>query len=773
MAPKPARSIAAWVVEGIWPEDSYIQARRQQVQQFEQQATQHHARADELEQTHHSLKESMKSEKWDDNMHRESAVLYMCERHIAENFDTMASQGQMNVDEICSGQAHLADIANATADEVQQLCEAGAQQLGAVAMSQGKVRAVTAANKHAATITAWNAQMNAKLWKGREVSGYPAPPTAPEHHTPSIGNGAHVSPMDHTTDKGSEGTDSNKTGGGRQSEDKANSDGKNPDTTDEAKSGQGRRSESEGHVGNSAGQGLNDSHGKIEQRSSGGSSAAGAQAPAMPSGGLPGSGGGGSPASSLGGLTSGLGSGMGSGLKSPAEGLGGAGRFSPPSVPASGLGSGLGTGGSGSSGGGSGSGSPSVRLSAPATPPPPIVTSQVAPTPNVSSAGAGVVAPSTAAAPVSATSPGTSGGFMGGGPMTSTAAPAGPGAPAAPSVAPAPSSTAGTSTASAAAGAAGAQAGANQAGGPAQGVMGMVPADLSDKQAAPGSRDRFTEQAVAAVEALLPGVAAVPGLLVAAAIIRVSGGVPMTVFTTNDGAGFLPSGFFTPQSMIHAGTDIGDVEFLRLWYGWADPAAVLLAYADTRQTNSGMTVEVLGLASAGPVTPLVKEHFRKVVPSVTPRPGSSAFGEEGGRNAHRLKVLSPRIFNDLMGLEPRHRPIVAARAVAAAMNTAAAVPLTAPGGVWQEVAAGRVPTVQQWDDLEHWYRAEQVNSGARRPGWLADARPGIDTHGYREGFARLCAADALLAWRTDPPAIPDVVYSAYCAGADISRIFGD
>ncbi|MDM2164742.1 hypothetical protein PP352_21565 [Mycobacteroides abscessus] len=300
--------------------------------------------------------------------------------------------------------------------------------------------------------------------------------------------------------------------------------------------------------------------------------------------------------------------------------------------------------------------------------------------------------------------------------------------------------------------------------------MSMVPSEAGARTLGSERRDRYAEQAVAAVESLMPGLASEPGMVLAAAIIRIGDGVPQTVFTTGDGAGYLPEGFFMPASVLHAFADAADDRFAAAWYGWADPARVLLEYAGHRSASSGVGVEVLGLASASVGTQAVKDAFPRVVSMVSPVQGAKPIDHDGGRNVHRLKVVAPQLYNDLVTLDNHSQLQAAVQSVALAMQTSAAAHLWAPGSVWPKLQSGGVPTAEMWATLSDWYREESITSGSRRPGWMENAQPGQDPRGYRQGFMGLRAAESLLAWNSDVPSAPDIIYSAYQAGADINSV---
>ena len=59
-----------------------------------------------------------------------------------------------------------------------------------------------------------------------------------------------------------------------------------------------------------------------------------------------------------------------------------------------------------------------------------------------------------------------------------------------------------------------------------------------------------------------------------------------TVVTSNDGASFIPAGVFIPRSVRALATDpLVNDHFRQLWFGWADPARVLIEYAQLRSDD--------------------------------------------------------------------------------------------------------------------------------------------------------------------------------------------
>lgn len=771
--PKPTDSVALTIIAGLYAEEADIAAWVAKQAHWTALNGLFNAETEKMEGDKALLQTGMVSKEWDGSVHEEADCLVRAARQDADNAAVIARYIGYILGEVRDNNRTIAAIANQAAQEVRELSRQGplGQQAAAARFDLGRQDAERTTMGRVPTIQSWIAKMKSELRTDTfAASGGGASSSDSSHQ--GNGNGSHVSPVDWTT--GDEGGQGSPNKPNRVSEDSnADQAGENGSTADRGKEHRRERIDEsssaskagEGHSSAGAGRVADSSGSNAASRPGVGSAAgAGLGSGSLPTSGLgggSGSGGGlGGGAGGLGGLTNGLGGSTGNVRPAGLEGMS---APRPVGLAPPGSLSSAGTGG-GAAGGGSGSGGPSVRVS---TPPP-----TMAPAPTISAVGPGTSqTPAVTPPPVASATQSVSSGGQSGAGMVPVGAGAAPGAaapattptppPSAPTTGPGPSAGLPPAAASQAAGAAGAAG---------QGVMSVVPSEGGARTLGSDRRDRYAEQAVAAVESLMPGLASEPGMLLAAGIIRVGDSVPQTVFTTGDGAGYLPEGFFMPPSVLHAFADAADDRFASAWYGWADPARVLLEYAGHRAESSGVGVEVLGLASAGVVTQIVKDSFPRVVSMVSPVQGAKAIDHDGGRNAHRLKVVAPKLYTELIALDQHSQLRAAVQAVALAMQTSAAAPLWAPGSVWPKLQSGGIPTAEMWSALSDWYREESITSGSRRPGWMENAQPGQDLRGYRQGFMGLRAAESLLAWNSDTPSAPDIIYSAYQAGADINSV---
>lgn len=693
----------------------------------------------------------MQSEDFD-SMYERLAQITKNQRTHAENAEVIVSKGRMMIDECDLGQRLLMSVAQEYAPTIRALLDENQFQAAALELALAQGEAATKIGTLVETVGAWLAQALAVI--------HQIAPCGPRGgNTGSHQNQA--TPTDYRRPKqegGGVGDSADGKIGGGQSRDKESSAEEQSDSKDHHHPGkvggdQNRdhaSSENEAEAGKLSGQ---QSRPDAPTLSHGPNNTA-PQMPSAPASPLGGGSGGGTPSPS--GLTSGLG-----GFKPPTglDGMSSMARPTPPSLPsnpASSLGAGSG------SGGGAPRFSAAVPPSVPPAAVPPAALSQaVGASP---SATAGSFGPSSnALQPITHTPAAMNSGGMGGGAgMGGMVAPASPTTAtvgAAPT--PSPGLSQGAVNASAAAGAAGSGAGATG--------MNVMPSAFSDE--GPKRLDQFAQMAVNAVKVLAPAMSGMPGLLVAAAVVQLPGGIPQVVITTNEGAGYLPEGCYLPSTMTHAFFDVDQIDFDNKWFGWVDPARTLVDYVAVRSASLGGDVELLGLASSGLVSADVKSVFPQAVPSVSVEQGVKPLGPDGGRNAHRLKVLSPSWFSDVQASSREDRNKAAVRATEAAMRLPVAAPLREAGGPWQIMQSGRMLDDAEWAAFKERYDQEVKMTGAVRPGFMTSSQPGQMGAQYVDRFQLVRAMETLLAWRDVSAVSPeDIIYTAHEAGADISHV---
>ncbi|MBU8817545.1 hypothetical protein KL864_16710 [Mycolicibacterium goodii] len=768
---KPTDIIGAAIVEGLWPEDDGIATINAVIEKYRADAVAQAIRADELEAARKQILSSLSSTH-DDAMHERLAKIASEQALIAEDSAEIARTGEMFVAECYAARRALLAIVEHWEPIIESTCEAGDYLNANIQLETAKLEAAGVIAESSANIEAWTERLlgaMATITPASWSTGSAPPPTS------GGGDTTNVQPVDHTS-----GSESPSPGHGRvaensQSEEKTaeiDDGGSDDPGTGGEQEGRGRVStdESRDQQDQTRAEPSGGRHGaastNLSNESPGGVGAAPVSPPSTSAGGgVPGTGAAGLPAS-------GLGSGLGrpaapAGLDGAASGVGGvrppvAGGALPQSPAA-----GSGAGGGGSSGAPrlSASGAPPVSAAPPVVPP--AVSGGSVSSPGAASAGSA----GSFGAPTSGVQPVAHGSGAGGGPVGAgggmMAAPVAGGPPPPTPVGPAPTGSPGLQQGAVGGPAPGAGA-AGAAGAGAQ-AMSVVPAAFTGE--APARLDRHAQMAVEAVKALAPAVVRMPGLLLAAAVVAGPAGHPQVVVTTNDGAGFLPEGFFLPPTMIHAFLDLDSPEFDAKWFGWADPARTLIDYAVYRSQIDDAAVELLGLASMGLISAETRNLIPQAVPSVEVDQGAKPLSAERGRNAHRLKVLAPLLYSDIQSARQAVRERAAVRVTEAAMALPAAAALRRQGGAWQLMASGRGLDDDDWARLQADYERGLRICGAMRPGFREGSVTGQIGTGYQDRYYELRAMETLLAWRHAPAiSIEDIVYSGWAAGADVNTI---
>jgi hypothetical protein len=504
----------------------------------------------------------------------------------------------------------------------------------------------------------------------------------------------------------------------------------------------------------------------------GGLGSGGGGLPKMPgglgSGGLPGMG-------SSNPLSSGLGQmpGAGGGLPS-AGGVPTSGAGSPAAAFSQGLSTGAGIGG----------GMPAAAPPAPPSPSPALTGGgHAVPSAPVSAApGGGGVVPAAAqagmvapAAPAAPTGAGMGAG--GGAPMMLP-----PGSMGPPAAAPPPAATVPASTLAAAGGAPSASPTSSSSAGAG---ATLIPASVVAAGQTAAARERRESADAAAAKELawkLQHAAQAVNYPIewAVGVFRSPSGTE-TVATSNDGASYIPAGVYVPRSVRILATDpLVDDHFRQLWFGWADPARVLIEYA---QLRAEMGWRLVAAATTGPLTSLRDagvEHppscTRQTNPLLQPGQQTAPPGMDG-MHEHRLAVLWPDVYPRLlrvMDTDPLLQDRIVSAASALLMNTATTQAVAVDGGIPNEVrqiwltrGGDREPSPQQWADYDAAAKDFNTRTSIFRPGVFGQADPSDtieELARYRAHWTVARTAELIGGWATRPLPLPDMCYAAAAAG---------
>ncbi|MCH9729736.1 MAG: hypothetical protein K0U84_08700 [Actinomycetia bacterium] len=473
-----------------------------------------------------------------------------------------------------------------------------------------------------------------------------------------------------------------------------------------------------------------------------------------------------------------LGAGLGE-MPGAAGGLAGAGGMpgsaSSASSPASAFSRGMATGA------GMGGGVPTMPPSAPASPSPALSAGGTAvPAVPVSAAGAGGGVSGVAAQPgmaAPAAPAATTGAGMGGAPMMMPPGAMGPPAAAVPPAA-APTAPAGAG-AGAGSGHAAAAPSASAAGGAT-----LVPASVVAAGQTAAARERQESADAAAAKELVwklqhaAGSVNSAGTDWAVGVFRSPSGTE-TVMTTNDGASFVPHSVHVPRSARLLSADpLVDEHFRQLWFGWHDPARVLVEYARLRSETDWRLVAA---ATTGPVTALRDEGVehppscsRDVNPLLRAGEGPVSAPPLDGLHVHRLSLLWPEVYPRLqrvMEADPVYQERIVNAVSALMLNTATTQAVAIEGGipeafrrVWSTRGAPSEPNAQEWAAYDEQAPRFNIQVAMARPGFLSGAEDPSETvdevRNYRAHWLVARTAEHIAGWSTRPLPLPDMCYSA-------------
>lgn len=548
-----------------------------------------------------------------------------------------------------------------------------------------------------------------------------------------------------------------------------------------------------GNLGTKAGKGLNNpdeafesgSRAKHLQDPTGGAGygSAPSRTPISPmSGGGMGSGGS-SIGSGMGSGGSGLGSGMGSnplssmmgglgqnpassmtnglsGAANPASSASNAGSLNPASAFAKGL---------------SGSGSSIAPMTNSAVPPP-AASSAAAPSVAGPQALSAVTPASSAPAAAGMHTPAaTVGGTGGGSPMMlpSTGMGAPPAAGATAAVAPVGSSS--TS--------AGGGAGAAVAAGGAAGNAGptLVPAGVVNAAAAaqPGRMLSPDALAAAALAWQLQHACRSVGFPMdwAVGVFRSEHGAE-TVVMSAEGSGYVPAGVYVPRNArLLVADPLVDKAFRDEWFGWPDPAQVMVEYARRR---SGSGWELVAAATNGPI-----EHFRncgvEYADSCTYERSPLSVDHPAPvldeMHAHRMQLEYPDLYDRLVrlaGAEQVYVERVMVPMTAALVTAARGMEHPAQlAHVWSMIVNGGAPSHEQWSEYAQVASTDFLTTTVHRPE-TAGGPEEWKTVVYREAWTVSRALECVAGWAASPMPLADMVYAVAAAdpGVDAREVIG-
>lgn len=258
-----------------------------------------------------------------------------------------------------------------------------------------------------------------------------------------------------------------------------------------------------------------------------------------------------------------------------------------------------------------------------------------------------------------------------------------------------------------------------------------------------------------------------------------------TVITSNDGSSYIPAGVFVPRSVRVLSTDpLLDDDFRQRWFGWGDPARVLVEYAQLRAqwgwklvaaaTTAGVNVlRDAGVehppSCSGDTNPLLQQGVEVPAPVLD------------DMHVHRLAVLWPEVYPRLlriMDADPIFQDRIVSAVTAGMINAATTQAQVIDGGidealrlVWAIRGSDREPSLQQWADYDKAAKALNVMTAMRRPAFATNtggvADPSDTTEelaDYRAHWMVARTAEHIGGWSRRPLPLPDMCYAAAATG---------
>ena len=258
-----------------------------------------------------------------------------------------------------------------------------------------------------------------------------------------------------------------------------------------------------------------------------------------------------------------------------------------------------------------------------------------------------------------------------------------------------------------------------------------------------------------------------------------------TVITSNDGSSYIPAGVFIPRSVRALATDpLVDDDFRRTWFGWSDPARVLVEYAQLRAelgwrlvaaaTTAGISVlRDAGVehppSCSGDTNPLLQTGVQVPAPALD------------DMHVHRVAVLWPEIYPRLlrvMDADPLCQDRIVWPVTAALIAQATTQAQAIDGGIhealrliWAARGSDREPTAQQWAAYDKEAKALNVMTAMCRPAFRTNtgsvADPSDTTQelaDYRAHWIVARTAEHIGGWSRRPLPLPDMCYAAAATG---------
>lgn len=253
-----------------------------------------------------------------------------------------------------------------------------------------------------------------------------------------------------------------------------------------------------------------------------------------------------------------------------------------------------------------------------------------------------------------------------------------------------------------------------------------------------------------------------------------------TVITSNDGASYIPAGVYVPRSArVIAADPLVDDHFRQRWFGWADPARVLIEYAQIRAETGWRLVAAASTGAVNALRDAGVEHPPSCTRQSSPllAPGRNAAAPSlDGMHVHRLDAVWPEVYPRLlrvMQADPMYQDRIVARVSAVLVESATTQATAVDGGIpdairliWMTRGGNRDPSARQWADYDQSAKDFNILTSIFRPGFSGADDPSETTEElrrYRAHWLVARTAEHVGGWATRPLPLPDMCYAAASA----------
>jgi hypothetical protein len=246
-----------------------------------------------------------------------------------------------------------------------------------------------------------------------------------------------------------------------------------------------------------------------------------------------------------------------------------------------------------------------------------------------------------------------------------------------------------------------------------------------------------------------------------------------TVIVSSEGAGFIPVGVFTPRPARMLFSDSGlSADFRARWFGWANPAQTMLAYAELlADHNPNIKLYALAVStsqggSSLPARDAGVRHFEDCSLLTSPIPSDAAASELDATHMHRLETFDAALYKrltDVGGAMPPNRSQTWKATVGAVSKVLARTTtlqdLAVPPVIREVMRAltdGVGVPEDRWAALEMEHLTAAANSASHRPGRILDSEGASPYARAHHNLARV--TELLPMWRYSTPKYPEIEY---------------